>query len=135
MSENSETGVRNGPKRVSEMDRNRCPKTSEICRISDRNTQIINSLIIPLGHCIDTPKNTQLIYQQPCHSTNVQIGQTIPKMGTNWLYFGVGCERWGKRKRATAETTTRNTMEERSWMVKLCRDNEEVIVVIGQTRD
>ena len=31
--------------------------------------------------------------------------------------------------------TTRSRPEERSWMVKLLRDNEELIVTFGQTRD
>ncbi len=31
--------------------------------------------------------------------------------------------------------TTRSRNEERSWMIKLLRDNEELIVTFGQTRD
>ena len=59
-------------------------------------------------------------------------------------YCSAACRMSAYRKRrrgpVTAEVylgsaTTRSRKEERSWMVKLRRDNDELVVVIGQTRD
>ena len=61
---------------------------------SDRDNQIKSSQIVILGHYIDLPKIPQPIYQQLCDSTTVETGQNSPKIGINWPYLGLGCERW-----------------------------------------
>ncbi len=85
---------------------------------------------------VETPKIcarqgcTQILGQQP--------------RGRPARYCSAACRvathRQRRRGPVTAEVhfgsaSTRNRSEERSWMVKLRRDNDELIVVIGQSRD
>ncbi|KJE75249.1 hypothetical protein FEAC_30260 [Ferrimicrobium acidiphilum DSM 19497] len=83
-----------------------------------------------LSRICEGPGCTQILGQQP--------------RGRPARYCSAACRvaahRRRKRGPVTAEVhfgsaSTRNRSEERSWMVKLRRDNDELIVVIGQSRD
>jgi len=72
-----------------------------------------------------------------------QILKQQPK-GRPARYCSAACRMAVHRKRKRGpvraevhfgSATTRGRTEERSWMVKLLRDEEEVIVIFGQTRD
>ena len=87
--------------------------------------------------------------------TKLSISRTCERVGCDQIlpehsngrpqrYCSAACRMAAHRQRKRGpiraevhfgSATTRSRPEERSWMVKLLRDNEELIVTFGQTRD
>ena len=90
-----------------------------------------------------------------CNVTELPISKICERVGCDQIlpehcigrpqrYCSAACRMAAHRQRKRGpiraevhfgSATTRSRPEERSWMVKLLRDNEEVIVTFGQTRD
>ena len=100
--------------------------------------------------------NSYVFLENPFHNvTKLSISKICERQGCDQIlpehcierpqrYCSPACRMAAHRQRKRGpiraevhfgSATTRSRPEERSWMVKLLRDNEEVIVTFGQTRD